>query len=344
MNWLNKPPSLPSPGTVRPPTPLRKAKTCQAKLVRVMPIQVHVPKAVPGAAPWLSNQRNTSPTRTEGVVGAGVTSKDDAQRISSWLSTMDIAAIRTKISTRVSASRIKRTGDRVVRTDGFQEWIKQRGRTLCVTGPSGAGHTVLATAVINYLQHLAKNFNNVSVAYVYCNHSGPSSITEILLSFIKQQLDERPENLLPTVLPLYVLHQQNDTVPSFLELVQVLKQISQTSPTNFYVLDGVPDHDSDAFTNLINALTSLNVNSFLLPQTDRLVPQLHHLVPALLSIEATIEEGDINIMLKELYVRSPDLEAWLANEYGPKHTLAETLQVLLFADFSGLRGRAVRIP
>ncbi|KAH6902441.1 hypothetical protein BKA70DRAFT_1306914 [Coprinopsis sp. MPI-PUGE-AT-0042] len=237
-----------------------------------------------------------------------------------WLSALNFRLIyRDNLTKRAPG-----TGLWFLKSKKFRRWLKERVGILWVTGIPGAGKTLLATIILDYLQgkflrDVSKRLEDheVLVCFVYCRYTEPVQVSDILAAFVRQAL-ERHQTLLGLVEPLYLRHQLEDTRPSEEELVDLLVRISKSFKRAFYILDGLDEALDDAIKHrLIIILSSLEVHLLI---TSRPLQYLQDCLPTANHCEVCAEEDDIARLIQLKIEQNPMLKR-LVEQY----TLREEL-------------------
>lgn len=107
----------------------------------------------------------------------------DHREVLDWLSPLNFWIKQID----VFEKRHPETGTWLLQNDVFTEWLLGTGKTLWCPGIPGAGKTVLASVIIDYLE---KNFasDNVGIAFVYCNYNDQNQKVVNLIASLLQQL------------------------------------------------------------------------------------------------------------------------------------------------------------
>ncbi|TFK26351.1 hypothetical protein FA15DRAFT_574854, partial [Coprinopsis marcescibilis] len=211
--------------------------------------------------------------------------------------------------------RTPETGRAVIDSDWFQEWLMDLlGGIVWGTGMPGAGKTVLACIVIEYIQ---KNLveksksQDICLLFAFCRYTEPLMVIDILFAILRQLLERHPQ-VLPYVKPMYERHERENTRPSEAEIVDLLRQIASSGlfRQTFYILDGLDEAASDIQVDLLEILTSLPVNFFI---TSRPLDSIKDLVPNARFITVIASDPDIALLVDQKIHRMPLLRKLLMN-------------------------------
>ncbi|KAH6905069.1 hypothetical protein BKA70DRAFT_1506074 [Coprinopsis sp. MPI-PUGE-AT-0042] len=162
------------------------------------------------------------------------------------------------------------TGLSFLRSTTFQRCLEGKIEVLLGSGMPGAGKTVLASAVIEFLQDKAN----------------ASPFRDILAALVRQALERHP-HLQPLVAPIYDRHRLEKTQPTQDELVFVLVSISKQFRTIFFAIDGLDEAHRFCASGPLERIESLfpNVEQFVVAATkediERLIDEKLDGTPAL---------------------------------------------------------------
>src|SRR3989440_1726345 len=107
-----------------------------------------------------------------------------------WLAAIDYGQQQSDFLSR----RQEGTGQWLLDSDEFQEWLAQKKQTLFCPGIPGAGKTILTSIVVDYLDKKFQNDSSIGIAYVYCNFRQQLEVkpADLLASLLKQLVQEQP--------------------------------------------------------------------------------------------------------------------------------------------------------
>nr|XP_001392596.2 hypothetical protein ANI_1_1952074 [Aspergillus niger CBS 513.88] len=137
------------------------------------------------------------------------------------------------------------TGQWLLGSDEFQSWYQTRGQTLLCLGIPGAGKTVMAATIIEYINTHRHNDNlNHALGYVFFSFNFPSQKrTKNFVASILKQLAQQDRHLMQGLKALYGRHSVRGTQPSTHEIIDVL--CSMSSDRQIYiVVDAVDEIQS----------------------------------------------------------------------------------------------------
>jgi Cdc6-like AAA superfamily ATPase len=202
--------------------------------------------------------------------------QDDKDRrdIANWLTLVDYDPQQSDYISR----RQEGTGQWLLNSDEFQEWLNSSRRTLFCPGIPGAGKTVITSIVVDHLLTKFRNIANVGTVYLYCNYQRQheQNLEDLLLSLLKQLAQKHP-SVPVDVKNLYEFHKPKRTRPSFDEILKVLRSITGSYSRVFIIIDALDEcHVSNkGFNRILSELFNLQVHAQVnLFTTSRFVPEI----------------------------------------------------------------------
>jgi Cdc6-like AAA superfamily ATPase len=154
------------------------------------------------------------------------------------------------------------TGEWVFESIEFKTWLNGTSETLFCPGIPGAGKTMLASIVVDYLSKMIRA-EDVGIAYIYCTYRNRLEQTPIrlLASLLKQLLLERrfiPESLKK----LYENHIHKSTFPALDEVYNILHSEMGRYSNVFIVIDALDEcADDGAHEILLSKLNALQTTN-----------------------------------------------------------------------------------
>ncbi|XRM41237.1 hypothetical protein ABZX51_004517 [Aspergillus tubingensis] len=139
------------------------------------------------------------------------------------------------------------TGQWLLNSDKFQSWYQAKGQTLLCLGIPGAGKTVMAATVIEYIT-THRHESNLSHALGYVSFSFnfrfPSQQrTRNIVASILKQLAQQDRQLMQGLQTLYGRHSTSGTQPSTREMVEILCSMSSDRQV-YVVIDALDEFQS----------------------------------------------------------------------------------------------------
>ncbi|PWY88945.1 hypothetical protein BO70DRAFT_385136 [Aspergillus heteromorphus CBS 117.55] len=150
------------------------------------------------------------------------------------------------------------TGEWLLNSTTFRQWMGNDRQKLLCTGVSGSGKTVLTSFVIDHLEKTFHDDRNVGIAYIYGNlrRQYEQEAEDVLSSLIKQ-LVERIAVIPETIESLYARHRQSDTRPTLDELCTILHSLAGRFSRVFILVDALDEISDGSLKRLLPELFQL---------------------------------------------------------------------------------------
>lgn len=134
------------------------------------------------------------------------------------------------------------TGEWLLGSDEFRQWLDEEKQTLFCPGMPGAGKTILTSIIVHYLHSQFHNHSTVGIAYLYCNfrRQHEQKLNDLLLSLLKQLVQEQPY-LSRNVEDLYDRHKPKRTRPASEEIIAVLSIVTASYSRTYIVIDALDE-------------------------------------------------------------------------------------------------------
>lgn len=165
------------------------------------------------------------------------------QRMLDWLSPTDYGLEQSDLIAR----RHPNTGRWLLDSPEFQRWLETPNATMFCPGIPGAGKTILAASVVEYLSSMAEADDGIGIAYVYLNfrRQEDQKLTHLLASLVKQ-LAQQDAFAAVALKTLHKTHETSKTRPSMIELVKQLNSIvcSPSFRKIFIIVDALDECQS----------------------------------------------------------------------------------------------------
>ncbi|KAI1430074.1 hypothetical protein F5Y12DRAFT_793229 [Xylaria sp. FL1777] len=218
--------------------------------------------------------------------------KEDLE-ILDWLSPTDYGPQQTDYLRR----RQPGTGQWLLDSVEYQNWIKEPNKTLYCPGIPGAGKTTMTSIVVEDLEKRLGNKSATAVAYVYCNYNrqGEQTLEGLLSSLLKQLAESQPA-LPHSLKELYDQHKRKRTRPSLDEVSNGLESVAAQNSRIFIIADALDECQAlhDCRTKFLSAILNLRMkthaNIFV---TSRPIPEIIDHFRGDSSIEIRATENDI---------------------------------------------------
>jgi len=189
-------------------------------------------------------------------VGA-IVDADRKVKILTWLTSIDYHSQQSDLVDRQQ----KGTGQWLLDSQEFQEWLNQTRRTLFCHGIPGAGKTMISSIVVEHLGVKFENVADVGIAYIYCNYQPQQEQKpKDLLSSLLKQLVQKQHVMPRNIVDLYECYQTKGAFPPFDEIVRVLRSTAQLYSRAFIIIDGLDEYyasNNEALDKLLSEVFSL---------------------------------------------------------------------------------------
>ncbi|KAJ6530005.1 ankyrin repeat-containing domain protein [Mycena vulgaris] len=186
------------------------------------------------------------------------------------------------------------TGRWFLASPEFREWENAAGTTLWCHGMPGAGKTVLASLVVNHLEHRAQE-ENIGVACMYLNHKEIETHTprNLLGCLWRQLVWGKP--IPATARAVFRHHQERSTKITLDEIQTIL--LSSLAPYSkvYFVVDALDEYPEAQRANLLRYLRSTTKNgsvNIMITSRPHIGPD-STIFPRLQSLELRATEEDM---------------------------------------------------
>ncbi|TFK17485.1 hypothetical protein FA15DRAFT_604993 [Coprinopsis marcescibilis] len=206
--------------------------------------------------------------------------------------------------------RVGKTGRWVLSEPKFCKWRK--GPRGILWGTAGAGKTILASIIVEYLMELAKSNKRICVAFAFSRYTDALAVEEILAGLLRQILEDHPQTIV-YIQRMHDHHLLRKTRPSKQELIVVLEAIftSNLFDERFCSLDGLDEAKSTTQFELLDSLSQLPINLLI---TSRPLHLLEDNVPTADHFSIILQDADIERLIEEKVRQIPTLKGLLAKD------------------------------
>ena len=134
------------------------------------------------------------------------------------------------------------TGQWLLETNEFRQWVGGRKQTLFCPGIPGSGKTMLTSIVVDKLITDFRENGEIGIAYLYCNFQWKDrqSAGDLLASVLRQLVQGRP-TLPQNLKSLHGRHKVQKTRPSFDEILNALHSVASEYTRVFVVIDALDE-------------------------------------------------------------------------------------------------------
>ncbi|KIM82512.1 hypothetical protein PILCRDRAFT_70744, partial [Piloderma croceum F 1598] len=223
----------------------------------------------------------------------------ERRTISNWLSPLNFKITQSDVLNK----RTEGTGEWLLNSSEFRTWLSGDSKELWCPGMPGAGKTILASIVIDYLQNSLKG-KDAAIVCIYCNYKEQTeqTVPEIIASLLKQLVQDRPMTS-DNVKSLHEQHVGRGTRPTYEELKKAFQ--SEVGTSNVYIV-------VDALDECLE-----RDQGYLITELRSLGSAIHLMVTSrpLLSIEQLFQHATrLDILANDTDVRKY-IEDRIAHEY-----------------------------
>lgn len=208
-------------------------------------------------------------------------------KILSWLSDPNYSSQHNDFLSR----RQQGTGQWLLESKEYQEWLSKDRQTLFCPGIPGAGKTILTAIVVENLQARFDNDPTVGIAYNYYNFKRQDQQTaDKLMASLLRQLCFAQSSLPEAVKSLY----NKTTQPSLDEIASALQSVVKTLSRVFIAIDALDEcriQERSLFLSelfKVQAETSVNILA-----TSRPILEIEKMFQGCISLDVVASRSDI---------------------------------------------------
>lgn len=229
-------------------------------------------------------------------------SGEERRIITDWLSSIDFSNQQNDFINRHQEG----TGQWLLNSEDFKNWVDEQGQTLFCHGIPGAGKTIITSIVI---ENLCNRFhdNDVGIAFIYCSYKNEQEqkFDKLMLSLLKQLVQQR-HDLPLKIQRLYQGHITRGTRPSIKEVTEVLRSVMTCYSRVFIIVDALDESAKTDREQLLEELFRFQsqgqVNIF---ATSRSLPEIAIHFNINESLEIRASEEDVRRYLENHIWRFP---------------------------------------
>ncbi|KAL9636847.1 MAG: hypothetical protein Q9204_002101 [Flavoplaca sp. TL-2023a] len=158
------------------------------------------------------------------------------------------------------------TGQWFLESRVFQDWLSGTNHTLCCTGMPGAGKSIPASVIVDFLRSRHTEQKSVGVAAIYCNFKERKSQSpKNLLAGCSAQLVQQtlPESLVES----HRMHSAQKTRPTWKEIIQIFEDIVTKLDIAYLIVDALDECSEDVRDLLLSFFKTLPSNTRLMVTT-----------------------------------------------------------------------------
>jgi hypothetical protein len=229
----------------------------------------------------------------------------ESQTILDWLTPINYASQQSDFIAR----RQEGTGQWLLNSKEFQEWLTQSRRTLFCPGMPGAGKTMITSIIVGHLYNLFQNDGSVGIAYLYCNfrRQQEQKPADLFASLLKQLVQEQP-SVPESIKRLYICHKDRRTRPLSDEILKVLLSVIRDYSRTFIIIDALDECQVSngvrriLLSEIFNLQAKTAVSLF---ATSRFIPEIERDFERGLSLEVRASNEDVQRYLDSHMLQLP---------------------------------------
>ncbi|KAF1937062.1 hypothetical protein EJ02DRAFT_357676 [Clathrospora elynae] len=213
------------------------------------------------------------------------------------------------------------TGDWFLHSQEFGSWLEQPSQTLFCPGIPGAGKTMMAATVVNYIENNVLNASaSTNLAYIFCDYkSEEEQSVDQLLGCLLQQLIQSNHELAGPLIALHEAHAERKSFPSADEIAGILQAVISKHTDVYIVVDAIDEcpQKNRKRRRLLSALQNLQVKTDVLHLlvTSRLSPDVAEAFKDAPTIEVEAHTDDVRRYVRG---RFEDFKARLNDDWQAK--------------------------
>ncbi|KAL5085680.1 hypothetical protein Trisim1_010028 [Trichoderma cf. simile WF8] len=211
-----------------------------------------------------------------------------------WLSPLDYGAEHSDVLKQWQPG----TGQWLLKSTQFKEFIQSDNKqVLFCPGIPGAGKTVMAATVIDYLHKQFGNDPRIGIAYVYFNFNRyKEQDPNAVFSSLMKQVSRQQPSLHKSVISLYTTHEERSTRPSLEEIIKTFQDVVTMYSRVFVIIDALDEcatsnHCRETIlSEIIGCTKQSNLKLF---ATARHIPEISERFKYGLCLKIEASESDI---------------------------------------------------
>ena len=239
-----------------------------------------------------------------------------------WISPLDFRAKQNDTLDQRQAG----TGLWLFETDTFKCWLNGTERTLWCPGIPGAGKTVFASAIIDFLEQTFAA-PDIGIAFLYCHYKDRAEQTSIdLIASLLRQLVEQSPGIPEDLRRSYRQYKQRKIRLKQREYTNLLSSVVASFTRVFIVIDALDECDqiNGSRSCLVSDVNSLPHSAQLLC-TSRSLPDIERLFENCRQIEIRASDGDVQTYLSNRIMQGTRLLKHVGADPSLKDELVNTI-------------------
>lgn len=223
---------------------------------------------------------------------------EERQRVAEWISSTNYAEYLADLQN----ERQENTGQWLLETTEFREWVKCKGVLYC-PGMPGAGKTILSSIVINHLQESVGMEQNVGIAYIFFkwDQQSKQNLVSILRGILKQLVQTLPF-MLKDVIALYKHCQRHGSQPLRDRLFELLITVCNCYSRVYLVMDALDECSDEnrtrdkVISQIFELYDKCNISILI---TSRFIPNIAERFEPFPSVEIQADSADVRLFAEE---------------------------------------------
>ncbi|KAL6693319.1 ankyrin repeat-containing domain protein [Trichoderma pleuroticola] len=216
------------------------------------------------------------------------------QKILDWISLLDYGAEHSDVLKWWQPG----TGQWLLESTEFKEFLERNDKQiLFCPGIPGAGKTVMAATMVDYLHKQFAHDSSICIAYIYFNFRRHSEQDpDAVFSSLLKQISRRQRSLHSSVTMLYNTHVRERTRPSLKEIIKAFQDVVRIHSRVFVVIDALDECASSNHcreTILSEIIGCTKQSGLKLVATARDIPEISERFKSTLRLEIKAVESDI---------------------------------------------------
>ena len=210
-----------------------------------------------------------------------------------WLTSIDYSTQQNDFISRQQEG----TGQWLLDSKQFQDWLNKGKQTLFCPGIPGAGKTIITSIVVEHLNAKFQNDTSIGIAYLYCNfkRQQEQKPADLLSSLLKQLVQEK-SSVPESVKSLYERHKNKGSRPSLEEILKSLHSIATDYSRVFILIDALDEFqisNVDRKKFLLEVFKLQNKTGTNIFATSRFIPEIMKEFEGSISLEIRARHEDV---------------------------------------------------
>ncbi len=239
-----------------------------------------------------------------------------------WLTPIDYATQQSDYIGRRQSG----TGQWLLDSSEYQEWLKTTGKALFCPGIPGAGKTILTAVVINDIYSRFQRDTSVGIAYLYCDFRRQHEQNiESLLANVLKQLAQKQASIPDCVQTLYEKYKDKPERPSRNDISSALNCVSALYSNVFIIIDALDECQvtdgcrRELLVEIFGLQARARAKIF---STSRFDPEIEKEFKHSISLEIRARDEDVQTYLAGNITRLP---SFVSNDPDLQHEIEATI-------------------